>query len=522
MAITVGMASSSMPLKCSTFSEPLNFKRSFQGSCDICSRQDETLHLVLCRPTKPWSARNPQPSIRPNPWATFTSQPGARTIPSLPLAMGGSPETRSILAKSDVLLCTTCVATAARNKRSSEPGEQHPVSIHVPLAGLDESTHSKTVRQMYDDALDMVFGPQFYPAEGALVFLAIVLNSPVFQTPGLDVDRPMPEGGTTKDQITKPSGADTGAEALKWLAAELIDKLTINPCLSPDFVPYAHIQALGIMPRPLAYVLKQQLADFAIASRERCSAEPDWEVVQKASNRSSGLLRYPLAGFRIMLRATRVMYNDGDASDQLRDEDYAATLRALLWQRLLYLLVENFVDAWSFDPADTKDDNGNVIFSMPGSDLIWTASEVHVQTQDNGHEHDTNELGYKAHKPELFVPLSRILDSALVTAEDLASLQDIEQWHLLQRLITANTSYGYALGLFLHCLSISMRGKTDKGQKDDRTDCVGAWLMFRRMTASPTLQGVLERPDDLSQAEAEECWTRLYGEAVVEVDPAVS
>lgn len=510
MPIAVAMTNSPMPLKGSMSSEPVSYKRSFRGSCGACKRPEETLHLILCRPTISRPGKDPRSATQPNALAT---PPGSRSIPSLPLAMGGLPQTKSVLTESDVLLCATCAVTCAQDKGPGKAGEHHIVSFYVPLAGLDEVAYDKTVRQTYDNALDAIFEQRFYPAERALVFLAIVLDALIFQVSSVGAGH---QEQTAENQITKSSSTKTRAEALHWLAVELIDKLTINPCLSPDFVPYAHIQPMGIMPRPVAYALKQQLADFGIASQERRCAEPDWGVVQKASSRSSGLLRYPLPGFRILLSAIRVMWDDRSAPGRPGDEEYAAILQALMWQRLLYLLVESFVMAWSSDSTRTKDDSDDDIFSMPGSDLTWKTPGVHEQTQDIGSVHDKQALCHKGRLPELLVPFFKIKSSSLMTDDDLALLQDIEEWKILQRLATANTSYGYALGLFLHCLYISETNESHKMQKSALADSVGAWPVFHRVIGNPMLAGVLERPGDLDQPEAEECWIRLYSKGVGE------
>lgn len=502
MPIAVAMTNSPMPLKGSMSSEPVSYKRSFRGSCGVCKRPDGTLHLILCRPNSSRPDKDPRSATQPNALAT---PPGSRSIPSLPLAMSGPPEMKSVLTESDVLLCATCAVTSAQNKGPGKP------AFYVPLAGLDEVTHDKTVRQTYDDALDAIFEQRFYPAEGALVFLAIVLDGLIFQVSSLG---PGHQEQTAKNQITKSSSTKTRAEALHWLAVELIDKLTINPCLSPDFVPYAHIQPMGIMSRPVAYALKQQLADFGIALQERRRAEPDWGVVQKASSRSSGLLRYPLPGFRILLRAIRVMWDDRGAPGRPGDEGYAALLHALMWQRLLYLFVENFVMAWSSDSIRTKDDSDDDIFSMPGSDLTWKTPGIHEQTQDIGSVDDEQALCHKGRKLELFVPFSKLKTSSLMTEDDLASLQDIEEWQILQRLATANTSYGYALGLFLHCLYMLETTESHKMQKNALVDSVGAWPVFHRVIGNPMLAGILGRPGNLRQSEAEECWVRLHSEGV--------
>ncbi|KAH7020766.1 uncharacterized protein B0I36DRAFT_333151 [Microdochium trichocladiopsis] len=253
-----------------------------------------------------------------------------------------------------------------------------------------------------------------------------------------------------------------------------------------------------MQPLPIATALNRAFLDLsAAADRHNANGAGSGGPSTQAS---TGLLRYPLAGFMVMLRAVTLMggSNNTEMTGLRQGEAQlvsAEALQSAVWKRLLYLLIEEVV-------RSSKATSGSILH-----ELIWKKTN---KPQEHYEMLGDNELKYNGRSPELCVPLSKIEDSSLMSKYSLGLLQGSDEYLLLQQQLASTAGSRYSLGLFLHVLCRFVEDKIAPTSGLEKPAEVLPWPIFIEIINHASLRAVLEAPHTVGKAEVEQTLGQLY------------
>ncbi|KAF2174439.1 hypothetical protein K469DRAFT_756735 [Zopfia rhizophila CBS 207.26] len=294
---------------------------------------------------------------------------GESSTPAFPLAAGNFPETDII---STNICCdpysTFCVSTG------SSPASQTIIGA-LPIVSYTENGKS------YKQVLYKVLGGRFVTEYVTQIFLSILLNIPDAESENID------------------PATRTYYNAIRWACKDLIKNSTTLLELSITFSEAPQLS----QPWLLDTVLRNSF--------------------EKINETVSSVIRYPLDGFIVVVRAASIAHVD------------PASMRRVVFRRYLYLLV---------DLLHRKQLDRNAIAS-----LLYTnpTNKTPVQTVTPDPTATANSM---APEPVFSLPIAQLRGSAILDERTYRTLAKMEEFRFLEQ--RAADWVGPATGAFLHAM----------------------------------------------------------------------
>ncbi len=298
---------------------------------------------------------------------------GESSTPAFPLAAGNFPETDIVSASICCDPCSTfCVSTG------SSPASE-PIIGALPMVSYAENEKS------YKQVLYKVLGGRFAPEYVPQVFLSILLN--------------VPDAGSGDSNPATPAYH----QAIRWTCEDLINNSTTLSELSLTFST-APEQS---QPLPLEWVLKDSFG--------------------KINEITSSVIRYPLDGFVVVLRAASVAGVD------------TAAMRRAVFRRYLYLLVEMFKYRRLGHIVMTS-----LLYTDPAREAL-----ARTMTPDSAFKVPAA-ANTMAPGPVLSLPISELHGSPILDERTYRTLHKLEEFRFLEQSVAGWV--GPATAAFLHTM----------------------------------------------------------------------
>lgn len=349
---------------------------------------------------------------------------GESSTPAFPLAAGNFPETDIVSAS---ICCDPC-STLCVNVGSSPASET--IIGALPMVLYAENTKS------YEEALYKALGRRFALEYVAQVFLSILLSS----------------------QDVFSDGANAAHEpyvrAIRWTCRDLIKNSTALPELSVSF----SLSPQRSQKMPLDWVLSDSFG--------------------KINDVSSSIIRYPLDGFAVAMRAAGIANLDAHRRERA------------MFRRYLYLLIETFRQkqlghTYIMSLLQANPGHESLLRTMTPETLLTPPAADDLATTANGFGLRTS------------LPISVLKDTAILDERRYRTLQSLEEFRTLEQ--NAASWVGPATAIFLYATAVVDASMTPSNP----------WNLFNAVMNQPGLGAISVKPEDYNADQARKIMLEL-------------
>ncbi|OCL08323.1 hypothetical protein AOQ84DRAFT_407046 [Glonium stellatum] len=370
---------------------------SFKGNCSICGAQNTTLAWLFRSPLGQESTPS-FPAI------------GSNSDLEFPLAMGGYSEMNVI---SETICCEPCSNFCVG---FGSPDVTESIIGALPMISFPENS------QKFEEVLYAVFGGRLAQKHVIQVFLSILLS--MLQQPRLS-------GGNDSDAASLQCH-----QAIRWVCKDLIKNLAIE-------IPSSMLPSSASEP-----------------SSNRLLSQLTKTSFDNTSYANSFLIRYPLEGFAVILRASALV----GVPIHLRQR--------VMFHRYLYLLTDSF--------------KSQRLSNSQMNPLLWTDLETESLSQNLSPEClYTGSTGSPGNLvPRASLSISNLRNTVILSDQMYGALHKLEEFCFLEDVEWV----GLVTAVYLHALMVA---DTALGQAD-------AWDLFIAIMTNSELTSISEGPENMT------------------------